>query len=481
MVYIAVEGCAHGQLNLIYDSLAQLEAVQGIKVDLLIICGDFQATRNVDDLECMAVPPKYRALGDFPDYYSGARAAPVLTVFIGGNHEASNHLWELYYGGWVAPNIYFLGVGGVVRFGGLRIAGLSGIYKHGHHTMNYIEKVPYDRDTERSVYHMRTFEVSKMRLLRPCGLDIVVTHDWPLGVTSHGDLEALLQDKPFFKDDIKANRLGNPLTRDLLGHAQPRYWFAGHLHAKFAAIVPHADTGVETRFLALDKPIPRRHFLQIMKIEPRGGSGDHTRPSTLRLEYDPEWLAVVRLTHVVLPNAPFRSLGIHKADVLREMEWVSNNISREKMFVPYNFEAEVPAGTVTSQRSSERFLSCDNPQTRAFLELLQLPTNPFKRGGVLGVNQPTSVGPSAQTVLSSATEIVEKLEQKMKTLEEGAPLSMSEAQANVLSRAFPSAGPSTGTAQTKSGSGAEIDDDDDDDCMVFSCACQGDCTCGAMK
>ena len=33
------------------------------------------------------------------------------------------------YGGWVAPNIYYLGNAGVVNFGGLRIAGLSGIYK----------------------------------------------------------------------------------------------------------------------------------------------------------------------------------------------------------------------------------------------------------------------------------------------------------------------------------------------------------------
>ena len=28
-------------------------------------------------------------------YYTGERVAPVLTIFIGGNHEASNHLWEL--------------------------------------------------------------------------------------------------------------------------------------------------------------------------------------------------------------------------------------------------------------------------------------------------------------------------------------------------------------------------------------------------
>lgn len=57
----------------------------------------------------------------------------VLTVFIGGNHEASNYLWELYHGGWVAPNIYYLGATGVVNVGGLRIAGLSGIYKHDHY------------------------------------------------------------------------------------------------------------------------------------------------------------------------------------------------------------------------------------------------------------------------------------------------------------------------------------------------------------
>jgi lariat debranching enzyme len=57
-----------------------------------------------------------------------------LTIFIGGNHEASNYLRDLYYGGFVAENIYFLGYSGVVDLskGGetVRIGGVSGIVKH---------------------------------------------------------------------------------------------------------------------------------------------------------------------------------------------------------------------------------------------------------------------------------------------------------------------------------------------------------------
>ena len=52
---------------------------------------------------------------------------------VGGNHEAMNYLWELYYGGWVAPNIYYLGHAGVVKFGGIRIGGMSGIFNGGHY------------------------------------------------------------------------------------------------------------------------------------------------------------------------------------------------------------------------------------------------------------------------------------------------------------------------------------------------------------
>lgn len=48
-----------------------------------------------------------------------------------------NYLWELYYGGWVAPNIMYMGHAGVVKFGGIRIGGLTGIFNGSHYKQVY--------------------------------------------------------------------------------------------------------------------------------------------------------------------------------------------------------------------------------------------------------------------------------------------------------------------------------------------------------
>jgi len=65
---IAVEGCAHGELDKIYDSVERLSRQRNVKVDLLICCGDFQAVRNEMDLQCMAVPDKFKDMCSFYKY-----------------------------------------------------------------------------------------------------------------------------------------------------------------------------------------------------------------------------------------------------------------------------------------------------------------------------------------------------------------------------------------------------------------------------
>lgn len=284
---IAVEGCAHGELEKIYECIITLQEREGIKIDLLICCGDFQSVRNKDDLRAMAVPEKYQHICTFYKYYSGEEKAPVMTIFIGGNHEASNYLQELPYGGWVAPNIYYMGRAGVVKFGNLRIGGMSGIFKGRDYLQGLWECPPYNQNSLRSVYHIRALDVFRLSQLTE-KVHVMLSHDWPEGITDYGNKEELLRRKPFFRDDIESNQLGSPPATKLLKELKPDYWFAAHLHCLFAALVKHEEG--ETKFLALDKCLPKRRHLQILDL-PSEYDGDK------QLRYDVEWLAVLKNTN----------------------------------------------------------------------------------------------------------------------------------------------------------------------------------------
>ena len=112
------------------------------------------------------------------------------------------------YGGWVAPNIYYLGYAGVVSVNGVRIAGLSGIYKGYDYCKGRFEKPPYDESTLRSVFHIRNIDVFRLKQLRNSTLDVIMSHDWPNEIHKYGDTEALLRRKPFFREDIDKGELG---------------------------------------------------------------------------------------------------------------------------------------------------------------------------------------------------------------------------------------------------------------------------------
>ena len=186
-------------------------------------------------------------MADFHEYYSGARVAPCLTVFIGGNHEASNHLFELYYGGWVAPNIYYLGAANVLRLGPLRIASLSGIWKGYDYRKPHYERLPYSREETTSIFHVRELDVRKLLAIRT-QVDIGLSHDWPQSIEWQGDYKWLFKKKDLFEEDAKNGKLGSVAARHCLERLRPAHWFSAHLHIKYAAVIQHDDYQPESRW-----------------------------------------------------------------------------------------------------------------------------------------------------------------------------------------------------------------------------------------
>lgn len=362
---IAVEGCMHGDLDNVYSTLRYLEEVENTKIDLLICCGDFQAVRNKKDLESLNVPPKYKSMNSFWKYYSGQEVAPFPTIFIGGNHEASNYLWELYYGGWAAPNIYFLGFAGVVKFGNIRIGGLSGIYNERHYHLGHYERPPYNERDIRSVYHVREYDVHKlMQVEEP--IDIFLSHDWPCGITDHGNWKELVRYKPFFEKEIQERTLGSKAAAELLEKLKPSYWFSAHLHCKFAALVQHGEVGQVTKFLALDKCLPGRKFLQIVEIE--------TVPGPYEIQYDEEWLAITRKFNSIFPLTIHRAnLGGAQVDMQDCRDWVRSRLLTRGA-KPFEFVQTVPCYDPSQSASNSCFSGYHrNPQTELLLQFLELP------------------------------------------------------------------------------------------------------------
>lgn len=296
----------------------------------------------------------------------------MLTIFIGGNHEASNYLQELPFGGWVAPNIYYLGYAGVVTYRGVRIGGMSGIYKSHDFYKGHYESPPYGQDTMRSVYHYRQQEVFRLKQLAE-PVDMMMSHDWPREVYNHGDANQLIRFKPHFRDEILDDKLGSPPCLDLLKKLKPDYWFSGHLHCKFSAVIPHDGSEKKTKFLALDKCLPKRRFLQIIDVEAKNDNA--------RLQYDLEWLTILyttrHLTHIkptsnYMPGEgstsgerwDFRPNEEEKNFVLNRLE---NNLE-----IPENFERTAAPFVANNPQHGrqEQPQPTTNPQTVRFTDLL---------------------------------------------------------------------------------------------------------------
>jgi lariat debranching enzyme len=456
---LAVVGCTHGALDRIYTEVAELEQANGYVVDAVLCCGDFQAIRNAYDLETMVTPNKYRKMEDFWRYYNGEKLAPKLTIFIGGNHEAVSHNRELYYGGWAAPNIYFLGYSGLINLGGLRIGGFSGIYDEKFFRSGHHELTPYSKNDLHSAMYVRLYELWKLAHLTG-NVDALMSHDWPEYIAYYGNTDLLLRNNPFFKKSLDESTLGCEAYLALMKHVQPVNWFSGHMHTRFTATVAHppsmyqastsstakpkdvvrmlqeaqtapkqtkstesaaprvipgaqkksdvakaaatkkqapasenkeVTTGAATHFLALDKPLPGRAYLEVVHFpyasaerasEPLVANDGTELPLGPRLCYDLEWLSIVRTAHPHFPNHKGGAKmppQMHPNTLAKSRAWIVENLLDGDEFNWAALEirrsnfirsADIHEEGVT--RAPIREAPGVGPQTAIFLDWLQL-------------------------------------------------------------------------------------------------------------
>ena len=458
---VAIEGCCHGCLDQIYRSISKK------KVDLLIICGDFQSIRNRMDLQSMSVPDKYKKMGNFQDYYSGKKKAPVFTIFIGGNHEASNYLEELKHGGFVAPNIYYMGRTSVMWYKGLRIGGLSGVYwkKDFMDLAPQSYRFPYDRSTIRSIYHYRKDDYLKLYLLEKSNKMVMISHDWPEGIYDNGDVKKLLKKKPFFKEDVKNHCLGSPFNMELLKIIQPNFWFSAHLHVRFVATVNWDErfnsketeskkrvgstqtseestkkacvdrseasndeivldmdlendhcgkekkeeaqitndneimlnmdtetssyqlkhlpdnpstmiTSGSTKFLALDKCLPKRNFLEVLDIELTDKDHLSTRDQKSPLYYDEEYVSALKVVEkhkMKLNELSYKDLLSPPANFAEELTALKEYYLKEFQTLSGSeyealFKVPLKSFVRTASVNEKEFKTFINPQTEAFVD-----------------------------------------------------------------------------------------------------------------
>lgn len=305
-------------------------------------------------------------------------------------------------------------------------------------------------------------------------LDVMASHDWPLGIYQHGNAKELLRKKPFFRQEVEQNALGSPANQEILFAIKPKRWFAAHLHVKFEATVVHGKkeaqkslsnekettvglvpsqvtpqkdvvaqdkpeatqkideenkpsngneteglepsqvtqqdvaqdkpaatqkidkesaatkeetafhglesdnncngpdlTELMTKFLALDKCLPRRQYLSVIHIPAQS-------KEEARFEYDPEWLAIVRKTHHLTCKEK-RPVSVESEPMevsMEETNWVRERIvehNNGSLCIPNNFCRTVPIYSHPMfQGRCRPFPAMGNPQTDTLLSILDL-------------------------------------------------------------------------------------------------------------
>ena len=151
---------------------------------------------------------------------------------------------------------------------------------------------------------------------------------------------------------------------------KPKYWFSAHLHVKFACIYKHnkhdTTSQLTTKFLSLDKCLPKRRFLQVIDIEGTNDLNDKC------LCLDEEWLAILKKTDHLLAVDSYNLAPISHKENLTITDEDLNELREDfqNCFeIPANFKPTSPAHQSAETPEHDVYL---NEQTTLFCEMLSV-------------------------------------------------------------------------------------------------------------
>ena len=222
----------------------------------------------------------------------------------------------------------------------------------------------------------------------------MLTHDWPLRIYKMpGSREYLIGKRPSFKQDIDRDELGSPMHELLLNKLRPKHWFSAHMHLRFETRYVHYrrsnnshltnpkstksnNQPEATHFLALDKCVVRRPYIEIVNVK--------SDEFDIRgLEYDLEWLAILRYTDEYVStqerpsNLPPPPHIKKNYDLNAEKEKIRRALNG-RLKIPTNFTISKPYNLEGVDVDPERKNNYVNEQTTRLCKLLEI-TDPMQR------------------------------------------------------------------------------------------------------
>ncbi len=247
-----------------------------------------------------------------------------------------------------------------------------------------------------------------------------------------GDYKKLFAERPTFFESAKIDNLGSAPAEQVMNHLRPKYWFSGHMHIKYSAVVEHKDNTAEdlfkalaisdefraqlpgsmfgaasrkkkhapessppditntvTHFLALDKPGPDREFLELLDVNSSCKVGDTSTKSYMQktpegkfaLHYDEEWLSIMRSSGDSLAAGETSlDIALGKSDApptnvaLQSLRWIQTNITAKGLLkIPENFKKHAPIYDPNDKaNANEQPCEFPNSQTEEFCKMLQI-------------------------------------------------------------------------------------------------------------